>query len=98
MNVLAKRPSKLVYSRDEEKEQLFSSVRCFADMLNENSTIVYNYLTRYLKRVYRCSYWGPHWLNDIQKVNRVNDLQELSLIMMRQNPKLTKEKYFLIYY
>ena len=80
-----RRPDEQLLTRIQEvlREEPFASVRRIADILNENSTIIYRYLTLYIHRVYRCSRWIPHFLNDIQKVNRVNDLKELSKILQQ---------------
>ena len=80
-----RKPDEQLLTRIQEvlTEEPFASVRLIADLLNENSTIIYRYLILYLYRVYRCSRWIPHSLNDVQELNRVNNLKELYQILLQ---------------
>ena len=52
-----------------ENEPLFS-VRNISRTLNENSSTIHRYLTRYIGLFYKHYYLVPHDLNDSQKVDR----------------------------
>ena len=49
------------------EDKPFSSTRSIAEELNEYNSTIYNYLTKYLNRVYRSSKWLPHKIDLKQK-------------------------------
>lgn len=55
------------------EEMPYSSTCSIADILNENNNILYRYLTVYLGKIYKASKLFSHFLNSIQKQNRVNE-------------------------
>ena len=64
-------------------EKPFSSIRSISRELNENVSTIYRYTTDYLGRVYRLTKWVPHNLNSIQKQKKVNDSNQLKIILTR---------------
>ena len=62
-------------------EEPFASLRYIAELLNENMTIIYRYLTQFLHKVYKPSKWLPHELTQQQKLKRVSELKSLHSIL-----------------
>lgn len=63
------------------EDKPFSSTRSIAEELNEYNSTIYNYLTKYLHRVYRSSKWLPHKIDLKQKQNRVTQIKSLLEIL-----------------
>ena len=85
-------------------EEPFSSTRSIADMLNVNNVIVYRYMTIYFHKVFKASRWVPHFLNSLQKQNRVDKLTALSEILYACKHESFRsivtgdQKWFTLYY
>ena len=62
-------------------DQPFSSTRYIAQLLNEDNSTIWRYLTKNLGLVYKQSKWLPHVLNCEQKLNRQRLSNELSSIL-----------------
>lgn len=86
------------------EEEPFSSLRSIADILNEENSTIYRYLTKYLGKEYRVSKWIPHSLDNAQKRNRVETTKELLKILNASKHEGFKnivtgdQKWFTLYY
>lgn len=77
------KPDEQLLKRIEEilDEEPFASLHYIAELLNENTTIIYRYLTQFLHKVYKSSRWLPHELTQQQKLKRVSELKSLHSIL-----------------